>query len=194
MAYYTIFNPSNPSFGRMMFFSDCPGSLEVGCLLKVWNGLFYVDADKTNLGRRFSDGQYCYRVENGVIVEKTLCPSTIYLSPCAFQQAYFVPSLFSNCVMVYVFASTLADPWNTPGYGAGVNTAITVDFNVEGLFNVISSSLTIANASTNQEVLVCGFVPDEPIIGVNITSINPSTYGFRSYTIGMMCPWDGPSQ
>jgi hypothetical protein len=54
--------------------SDCV-TLEVGCYLKYWTGTSWIDAEDVSgvVDGRFSDGQYCYTVSNGIITAKSLC-------------------------------------------------------------------------------------------------------------------------
>lgn len=54
--------------------SDCV-TLEIGCYLKYWTGSEWIDADDVSgvVDGKFSDGQFCYTVSNGIITAKSLC-------------------------------------------------------------------------------------------------------------------------
>ena len=61
------------------FFCSNDAVLDVGSELKYWNGSNWINAEDTpcfNSGK-FSDGIYCYTVEEGIITSKDTCGYTV---------------------------------------------------------------------------------------------------------------------
>lgn len=180
------------SYSRTMFFSNCSPSLAVGCFLKFWNGSIYVDADKAGIGDRFSDGQYCYRVENGIIVEMTNCPNTIFISAChdPYTDAF-------GCLNVNLVSSIVFDYWSNVGMGyeAAVNTYVTavIDILVDGTFT--TQEIVMSQGQYTKSESVCGFTPDMPVQSLQITSVyvgvpGVTSFNFRYYFVGSVCQYN----
>lgn len=75
------------------FSSDC-AYLDVNCLLKYFDGTSWINADLYSgvVDGKFSDGQFCYTVSNGVITSKYSPAASLYVqfnSTNGFVASYY---------------------------------------------------------------------------------------------------------
>ncbi len=156
----TSFFKSLPSFLTSTFYSNCQ-QLEVGCCIKLWDGSQYVDAD-LGRGSSFSDGTFCYTIEDCIVVSKSLCKNYLYVNLCTYYP--YADSM--GQVDVLAFVTTEYDG----GTRVGPNTTVTVNFTVTGSAHSFNGQLTIPPGYILYGAVgyatISGFTPGETITGL----------------------------
>jgi len=189
-------NPQ-PQYLTGTFYSDCP-TLELGCCVRVWDPeqSQYFNADDGR-GSYFSDGTWCYKIENCLIVEKRQCPTDLYVRACSDL------ATDSNGIL-NLFAWLTTGP--NGGSMVGANTQITVQINVAFVDPpgaTASGQVVIGLNYVQQLPISYGFIDLGPtyankrVASIQIASIDPTVWQssdpvpiLRNYWIGEVCTYD----
>jgi hypothetical protein len=157
-----------PTYYSGTFYSDC-NTLDLGCCVRRWDPVLlkYVDADDGR-GTQFSDGLFCYRIVNCVVVEKNLCEDVLYIRLCSDQYTDV-----SGRLNVYGWVTTGPDS----GSAVGVNADIYVDFTVTFFTDPVTyatGTIRIGNFINNLPISIESLITSYP--NTRVQSITLTTY------------------
>jgi hypothetical protein len=145
------------------------------------NGVWENAEDVTNVvNGKFSDGEYCYTVVDGVITSKDICTVSVFMNICADTTADG-----SGYVSVRIQAQ------DSSNYLSGnlitVATNVTVSFTIQGdSSGNISDSITLTSGNSSYGPISFGpgFAPGENTSTITIDSVSPGSSGNQTYNFG----------